>query len=349
MKHDGVCYRNSNLASAVVEEHQAQKVATELLLDLDSNYVGDDQAIFCLNINADNDTRAPAAIIREQNRIIGFPANNLAEHTPDKGHVLKCNNNSLFKLRDEDKTLKGVHALTNQRIKSMNADVSKALAEYQEIGVGNTAARKACLEQIEAIVPHNCGKHEKCKHEKWCTYVQVKSKPPDWNGSQIAEEAARISTWPFNGRNMSLLEDGISVLRAKLNWRFNDRTINKCAGGGCSNLCGNFWNMNTKSSEGKRLNYDHTDSWEVTNKLSFCRKGKGNIKKTHNQVAGKLGLPVLSPEVTYQATATKRSVKCLTVQHSTKFKLRQSFAKILRNHWMGKIDAKNFTGVARFL
>ena len=268
------------------------------------------------------------------------PADNLAEHTPDKGHVLKCNNNSLFKLRDEDKTLKGVHALTNQRIKSMNADVSKALAEYQEIGIGNTVARKACLEQIEAIVPHHCGKHEKCKHEKWCTYVQVKSKHPDWNESQIAEEAARISTWPFDGRNMSLSEDGISVLTAKLVWRFNDKTIDKCASGGCSNLSENFWNMNTKFSEGKRLNHDHTDSWEVVNKLSFCRKGEGNIEKTHNQVADKLGLPVLSPEVTYEATATKRSVKRLTMQHSTKFKLRRSFAKMSRDHRMGKIDTK---------
>ena len=63
MKHKGVCYRNSKVAPAVAEEHQAVLAARDLLLDADGNYLGDDQAVFCGSIHADNDTRAPSAFI----------------------------------------------------------------------------------------------------------------------------------------------------------------------------------------------------------------------------------------------------------------------------------------------
>ena len=99
MKHKGVCYRNSKVAPAVAEEHQAVLAARDLLLDADGNYLGDDQAVFCGSIHADNDTRAPSAFIREQNAIMGVAADGLAEHTPDRGHVIKCCNNRLHKVK----------------------------------------------------------------------------------------------------------------------------------------------------------------------------------------------------------------------------------------------------------
>ena len=66
-----------------------------------------------------------------------------------------------------------------------------------------------------------------------------------------------------------------------------------------------FGNMNTKFSEGKRLCLDHTDAWVVMDFLSFCRKGDGNIEQTHDQVSDRLCLPLTSPEIQYQAIATK--------------------------------------------
>ena len=74
MAHQGECYSNSNLVPASAEEPHSTIVARELLLDKNGKYVGDDRAIFAGRINADNDTRGPAAFIREQNRIIGEPA-----------------------------------------------------------------------------------------------------------------------------------------------------------------------------------------------------------------------------------------------------------------------------------
>jgi hypothetical protein len=98
MAHEGICYRNSNLRPASAEESQSTLVAKSLLLDDTGKYLGDEIAIFGINISADNDTRAPSAFIREQNRIIGAAADGLADHSPDRGHVMKCNNNALFKL-----------------------------------------------------------------------------------------------------------------------------------------------------------------------------------------------------------------------------------------------------------
>ena len=98
MAHEGVHYKNSNLNPASVEESQSKMVSRLLLLDNLGNYIGNEVAIFGINISADNDTRAPSSFIWEQNQIIGDAADGLADYSPDRGHVMKCNNNALFSL-----------------------------------------------------------------------------------------------------------------------------------------------------------------------------------------------------------------------------------------------------------
>ena len=117
LSHTGKCYRNSNLAPASAEEPQSAMMARELLVDSKGEYVGDDNAIFAKVVTSDNDTRAPFSFIRQQNEIIGTKANDVAEHLPDKGHVMKCQNNAMFKIRQEDKSYSGVNLLSNLRIK----------------------------------------------------------------------------------------------------------------------------------------------------------------------------------------------------------------------------------------
>ena len=68
------------------------------------------------------------------------------------------------------------------------------------------------------------------------------------------------------------------MLTSKIRQQFNEKTIDKISRGGCSNLSENFWGMNIKFTEGKRLNYDHTDAWVRVNQLSFFRAGSGNIQ-----------------------------------------------------------------------
>ena len=265
MAHKGECYSNSNLVPASAEEPHSTILARELLLDKNEKYVGNDRAIFAGTINADNDTRGPAAFIREQNRIIGESADDLAEYFPDKGHVMKNSNNTFHKVRDENKSFKGAAVLTNLRIKSLNADIKKVVDDYEENGYGNPDTRKACLRQLLAIVPHHCGLHDQCTDEKWCKFLKVQKEHPEWEEDDIAKQAAVETNQSHCGKNMSLSDEGIYILNTKIGLRFNEKTIDKIAGGGCSNLSENFWNMNTKFSQGKCLCLDHTDKRAVIN------------------------------------------------------------------------------------
>ena len=87
----------------------------------------------------------------------------------------------MFKLREKERSLKGAHGLI-MRIKSINSDCSTIMEEYEKQGAQNAAAAKACLEQIDDIVPHHCDQHYNCKYEKWCSYLKVKNEHPDWPG-----------------------------------------------------------------------------------------------------------------------------------------------------------------------
>ena len=139
-----------------------------------------------------------------QNEIIGEAADVLTEHSPDKVHVMKYSNNDFFKLRDEDRSFNGVNCLSNLRIKGLNSDIKKVVDDYKTNGYGNPEAMEACLGQLDAIVLHQCGNHDECKHGKWCTYLKVKTENLRWRAREIALEAANVSNRPHDGKNMSL-------------------------------------------------------------------------------------------------------------------------------------------------
>jgi len=171
--------------------------------------------------------------------------------------------------------------------------------------------------------------------------LKEKIKHPTWTDVEIAEEAALTSSRPHGGKNMSLSDAGIEKLTSKILSRFNSKTIDKIAGGGCSNLSENFWGVTTKFSEGKRLNLDHTDAYISCNKLTFCRIGEGNIEKTHDNVSARLGLSVTFPESTYLGiVAKKRSIETIR-QTSARYKQSRTSAKLFKDHHMGKVDAKS--------
>jgi hypothetical protein len=78
------------------EGPQVIMAAKELLLDVDWNCVGVDEAKTDSTICSDNDTWEPKTFITEQNNIIGQVADELADHLPDKEHTMKNNNTALF-------------------------------------------------------------------------------------------------------------------------------------------------------------------------------------------------------------------------------------------------------------
>ena len=89
--------------------------------------------------------------------------------------------------------------------------------------------------------------------------------------------------------------------------------------------------MTTKFSEGKRLNDDHADSYEIHNKIAFCRIGNGNVVKTQDQVCAKLGLTTSSVGRRHQAVAAKKREKVRKYQETHTLKAARSLAKMSRD------------------
>jgi hypothetical protein len=88
MEHKEIFCRNNHLNPASTDEPKAN-IAIDLLLDKDDNDVCGNKAIFVIVTSSDNDTRVPSCSICKQKRIIGLVADNMADHAPDRGHVIK--------------------------------------------------------------------------------------------------------------------------------------------------------------------------------------------------------------------------------------------------------------------
>ena len=151
MAHSGFCSRNSTNNPASAEEQQVEDAARDLLLDEHGNYRGDDEAIIFNEIIHDNDTRSPKRAIQCQLDIVGDSVSELAEHTPDLGHVIKDTNNDLYGIRTKNPSFNGKHMLSNERIKSIHSDLRKPVNEYS-LHLGNESARTICLEVCHAII-----------------------------------------------------------------------------------------------------------------------------------------------------------------------------------------------------
>jgi hypothetical protein len=246
----------------------------------------------------------------------------------------------LLKLAKEDPSLRGVHALSVKRIAMLNSDISQTLNNYAENGVGDPAARQACIDQFAAIVRHHCGQHHLCKNAARCTYLKIKCEHPDWNHDRVAVAAPAASSCPLEGRSMSLSEDGICTLVKENRKRFNDSTIDNIARRGCSNGAENIWSVVTKFSNGKRLNQDATDHYEVSNKIACIRIGDGNVEKAHDEVSVKLGLSVSSLETKHHIARQLKMNKKKAYNKTPKAMGRQLVAKMSCFHKMGLVDAK---------
>lgn len=169
-KHDGKCYKNTNLGPAVAEEYACEEAAEYLLCGpTGEGILPDDEAIFVDEFISDGDTRGAKKFIAKQVEIIGDKANGIAQYFPDFGHFIKCISNALFSLRGKDSTYSGVDLLESSRIKALSADVSRHIRQLHEYlesdGLSKEEkeqAKKRCLDNLYAIVPHHCGNHEKC-------------------------------------------------------------------------------------------------------------------------------------------------------------------------------------------
>ena len=53
---------------------------------------------------------------------------------------MKCENNALFKIRQDDKSYSGVNLLSNLRIKSIVSDIKEVIDHYETDGLGDDKA-----------------------------------------------------------------------------------------------------------------------------------------------------------------------------------------------------------------
>jgi len=60
---------------------------------------------------------------------VSVDGNGVADHSPDKSHVVKNNNNALYKLANGNPSIRGVHALGPKQINMLNLDISATLTE----------------------------------------------------------------------------------------------------------------------------------------------------------------------------------------------------------------------------
>ena len=60
---------------------------------------------------------------------VSVDGNGVADHLPDKSHVVKYNNNALYKLANDNPSIRWVHALGPKQINMLNLDISATLTE----------------------------------------------------------------------------------------------------------------------------------------------------------------------------------------------------------------------------
>ena len=280
LSHDGVCHRNTSYSPATAEE-DAYKIAGKWLLDLP-----DDEAIFGEAIVSDGDTRGPDKFISVQVEITGVKS--MPKKYPDFGHFLKCESNGIYALA-EKKHLKGKKLLEPPRIRAMIGDLARHLKQLhakrkqaEDLGATKNDINKlnnTCFAAVHSIVPHHCGDHSKCTVDD-CLYLQIKrdvsnefkekvsngtTMPQDASNEVVAAEVNnRYSQQSrFKGVTMSMSSRAQDLVMHELLKRLTPDNIDSVAKLFSSNLDENYFGMLIKHTEGKRLYFGQSDTWQV--------------------------------------------------------------------------------------
>ena len=274
--HAGKYYKNSNHGPAVAEEFACEDAGRLLLFDSESNFRGEDEAIFANPVVSDGDTKGANRLLDRQVDLLGLTKDERGRCVPDLGHLIKCISNGFFKLKSTNTEFSGKKLLHPLRIKCMSSDISRFLRSYKKaidvIGSVKNLERQKCLENLASVVPHHCGNHSKCKQE-FCKYLQLaqaRKMSNDVCGTiedkqafvdEIEKKYCEISR--FKGEIMDLSCEGQDILTKVILSRITIENINSIAEILSSNRCENYFSVLVKYTEGKRINMDASDSWRV--------------------------------------------------------------------------------------
>ena len=339
MEHDGPCYRKTNYSTAASEEFLSEECARGLLLDASGKPRNEDTCVFASTIVADNDSKSVKRAQRAQREIMGDVVEGLSTHDPDLNHLIKNQSNDMYDAAKKNPALRGQTGLKPLRIKSLSSDMTRIVKDLHD-NENDPQARQVCLDAIDALVLHHCDDHSKCKHEKYCTFRQIKKEHSDWNDQQVREERAK-QTKRFNGVSMSLSKSGIELLQKIVSKRFNNDTIDVVAKCGCSNRCEGFWGHTIKHSEGKRVLGNGTNLWYMFLQLCFCCGNGKDTERTAEELSSLLKLEVTEEEKKEHERAQKKRKKDNERHSSEKGKLARKQAKLTAAHRAGKDPNKS--------
>jgi hypothetical protein len=220
-------------------------------------------------------------------------------------HVIKNCSNELHATAAKDNSFNGRLALSSVRIRSICSDITKAIKRYNQ-NIRDLIARTKCLDQLAAVIRHQCGDHRFCKDAELCTYTRLKNENPDLSQTEL-DEAYATNSKQNNGRYMDLLTDGIEILEKIITKCFNSKIIDKIAECGSINACEGFFGQLIKFPEGKSLQGNGTNFWQSVLELCFCNNnGKDTewIKVELSVILNLLGTPVET--ISHSTVATKR-------------------------------------------
>jgi hypothetical protein len=339
MDHEGTCYRKTKYSTAASEEFLSADAARGLLLDDSGMPRSKETCAGMETIVADQDSNSVKKAMLAQKEILGQGAEGVARHVPDLNHVVKCHNNAVHDIAKKDPTIRGKTGLNNLKIRFISSDVYTAIHDYHP-QVGDAEARQRCLDQIRAIIPHHCGDHTYCKHEKYCTAIRIKNENKFLPPSELAKKTAK-ATKRGDGVTMSLSDSGIEKLQKVLSKRFNANSIDRIAECGCSNKCEGYWGQVTRLSEGKRVLGNGTDLWYTFMQLVFCNGNGKDAEKTAQELSSLLNTQVCEVEEKEYQRQNKKRTKDYVRHSGSKAKAARKFAKLTKAHRQGKDPNKS--------
>eukprot|EP00980_Cylindrotheca_fusiformis_P003260 scaffold735_cov116-Cylindrotheca_fusiformis.AAC.30 len=348
-KHEGECSNNSKYSPAEQEEHGLERIGRSLLLDDNGEYLGDNRALLIEVVVSDGDSKGALRMLRVQEAITSY---NGGRREPCFTHVSKGTNNGMYKLREKDTTLKGVGGLENRRIQFILCDIQRQIDDLKHISwdVGKAPTLQQIEETLEAnlnVVCHHCGKHSHC-NEKHCKLLKLVTQRHGHgvflhNLSKADEEVLYDEYYQSSNRysyELKLNEVGIRKVQDEILKRFNKQSLMNLSKKRNTNLAESFWGMQTKYSEGKRLNQNYSKSWEDGLALCILRLSDDTTYPTL-RLQERLGIPIsIAQDYILENLVRLRSKRKEAKQHE-QYKQTRRLTKVLKKYH-GSNSAKKY-------
>jgi hypothetical protein len=330
-QHDGPCTSNSRCGPAQAEERAMAICGEDLLRDENGNYRGNKQAIFLGTTVSDGDSKGAHRLLQKQAEIIGPAALGRAERSPCLGHSSKCLSNAMYNIKKVDASFGGIGGLENDRIKAILCDINlhtRLLGSKINVLPKPSSAEadkhiSNALKGIKAVVPHHCGIHSGCVGADHCGYLALKLNNPLWRDKTVlsASEEQELQLECYAQARfryeMKLNAKGVESIQKVILARITMKTLPQLANQDSTNQNESLWGQVTKCSEGKRINMNYSQAWEIAVYTAILRvsNGEGYASELYEQI----GLKINQQQSQHQERVERKRKKDYRNHHSPSY------------------------------